>query len=327
MLELPVLDDGAAAAASMLAARLPVRGNASGQAIESRFPGRAQAGPPVDWPCIPGRLAGHELVLELGPGLLPASALAAFPALPEIGVPEALRALLLDLLLADLADAAQAALGERPSWEAGRPPGAVPHRLLVAAATPPGDLLAVLHLSGGALAWIAARAQALPVHRNDLSRLPVRAAPQLDRVTMVEAELEALTPGDVVLLERDPAGPDGALAAVVTFPGFGGFAVGLDGRRLTLISNLDAAMTDPDLPRPTLDGLRLPVDVTLGTLELPLSRLVTLAVGDVLDLGHDAVAQVVLRVNGQAVASGELVRIGGRTGVRILNVALARRAA
>ena len=324
MFDLPEMDEAAAAAAAILAPRLPYRLTVAGFELEAGFPRRGMAGPPPGWPRISGRIDGHGIVLEAGPALLPAAALSALPDLPAIGMPEALRALLVDLLLADLSDAAEAAGGARPEWEAAATPGPLPHRLLLAAAAPPGDLLAVLHLSDGALAWLARRAAVLPACDNDLGSLPMRVTMLLDRLMLAESDLRDLSPGDVVLLQRDPAGPDGTLAAMLVPPGGPGFRAGLNGSRLELLSDLDVSMTDPDSPSPSIDGLRLPVEVTLGTLELPLARLGTLAVGDVLDLGLDATAQVVLRVNGQAVADGELVRIAGRTGVRILDVRLTR---
>lgn len=322
MLDLPEIGEEGAAAASVLAPRLPLRFAVAGQTLEAAFPHRGAAAPPAGWARIPGRIAGHPLLLEISRALLPEAALAAFPGLAEVGAPAPLGALLLDLLLAELGDAVAAAGGERPAWgDAAEAP--LPHRLLLSAAAPPGDLLALLHLSDGALAWVARRAAALPAAANDLAGLPVRGLVLLDRILVAEDELRALAPGDVLLLERDPAGPKGALAGMLALPGRG-FRIRLAGPRLELLSDLDAPMTEPDPPAPSMDGLRLPVEVTLGTLELPLARLGALAVGDVLDMGAEATARVTLRVNGQAVASGELVRIAGRTGVRITEVALAR---
>ena len=78
------------------------------------------------------------------------------------------------------------------------------------------------------------------------------------------------------------------------------------------------------LPPESLDSLNLTVDVDVGRLTMPLGQLRELAVGQVIDLGFDATTSVSLRVNGQVVATGELVRIAERTGVRLLDLRLPR---
>nr|WP_256468189.1 FliM/FliN family flagellar motor switch protein [Bradyrhizobium sp. 160] len=80
---------------------------------------------------------------------------------------------------------------------------------------------------------------------------------------------------------------------------------------------------DP-LPPETFDSIDVPVDVDAGRLTMPLRQLRELAIGQVLDLGFDATTNISLRVNGQVVATGELVRIAERTGVRVLDLRLAR---
>jgi type III secretion protein Q len=325
MFDLPEIDQAAAAATAILAPRLPLRFTMAGHDLEVCFPARGILILPTGWPLIDGRVDGHAIALEVGPKLLPPAAVAAFPELPTVGAPEALKALLLDLLLADLADAVELASGIRPEWDATSRPAGLPHRLILLEAAPSGDPLAGLHLSDGALAWIARRAVGLPVHQNDTGALKLSLPVVLDRFAVFENELSGIAVGDVVVLERDPVESAGGLSAMLLVPGRTGFRVRVAGSRLELLSDLDATMTDPDLPAASMDGLRLPVDVTLATLELPLARLATLAVGEVVELGLDATPQVVLRVNGQPVAAGELVRIAGRTGVRIVEVTLARR--
>nr|WP_256464823.1 MULTISPECIES: FliM/FliN family flagellar motor switch protein [unclassified Bradyrhizobium] len=80
---------------------------------------------------------------------------------------------------------------------------------------------------------------------------------------------------------------------------------------------------DPLAPE-TFDSIDLPVDVDAGRLTMSLRQLRELAIGQVLDLGFDATTNISLRVNGQVVATGELVRIAERTGVRVLDLRLAR---
>nr|WP_256469174.1 FliM/FliN family flagellar motor switch protein [Bradyrhizobium sp. 156] len=84
-------------------------------------------------------------------------------------------------------------------------------------------------------------------------------------------------------------------------------------------------MDRPDpLPPETFDSIDLPVDVDAGRLTMPLRQLRELGIGQVLDLGFDATTNISLSVNGQVVATGELVRIAERTGVRVLDLRLAR---
>jgi type III secretion protein Q len=92
-----------------------------------------------------------------------------------------------------------------------------------------------------------------------------------------------------------------------------------------VIAALDGIMELPNAgPAGSIDDLDLPVEFSIGRLTLPLARVRELAVGQVIDLGFDATTTVSLRINGQIVAVGELVRIAERTGVRITELRLER---
>lgn len=77
-------------------------------------------------------------------------------------------------------------------------------------------------------------------------------------------------------------------------------------------------------PVASIDDVPLVIDCDVGRVSLTIARLRELSVGQVLDLGLDATSRVSLRLNGQVIATGELVRIAERTGVRITDVLLSR---
>ncbi len=63
--------------------------------------------------------------------------------------------------------------------------------------------------------------------------------------------------------------------------------------------------------------MELDAEVWLSTERVPLERLTSLHPGDVLQLTHDPDGPVDLVVNGTVVATGELVVVDGRFGLRI----------
>ena len=73
----------------------------------------------------------------------------------------------------------------------------------------------------------------------------------------------------------------------------------------------DAALADVALQA------RLPVTLRVGSTELPLGRILSLAPGDVIALDNEVGGPVDVLVAGKPVARGELVSIDGRLGVRI----------
>ncbi len=76
----------------------------------------------------------------------------------------------------------------------------------------------------------------------------------------------------------------------------------------------DAALADVALQA------RLPVTLRVGATELPLSRILSLAPGDVIALYSEVGGPVDVLVAGKLVARGELVSIDGRLGVRIVEL-------
>jgi len=324
-LDLPDFDRATADALAIIAPRLPVELFLAGHKVVACFPSPGTAPAPQAWPRISGSIADHPITLQVGPHLIPQAAIAAFPELPTVGVDEGLRGILLDLLLQDISDATESLTGARPFWHHSDPDIAARHLITLRSADTSGDVLAVLHLSDGALIQMAPVMQTLPAHQSDVSDLPLRCTLLLDRFSISLQELQCLAPGDVLLMDRDPVSPDGGFGAVLQIPGARSMRAQVRDSHVELLSDVDSLMTDSPTTEPQMDALHLPVAVTIGTLELPISRLSTLAVGEVLDIGLDATERVSLTVNGQVIADGELIRIAGRVGVRITTLSAAKR--
>ncbi|MEJ0017894.1 MAG: type III secretion system cytoplasmic ring protein SctQ [Acetobacteraceae bacterium] len=147
----------------------------------------------------------------------------------------------------------------------------------------------------------------------------------VDRIVIGRSELAGLLPRDVVLLDQSPVDAAGAVAAILCMPGFPGFRTRIAGGRASLESPVDAAMDTPSPPpAASIDEVPLVIECDVGRISLTIARLRELSPGQVLDLGFDATSRVTLRLNGQPIATGELVRIAERTGVRITDVLLSR---
>jgi flagellar motor switch protein FliN len=69
-----------------------------------------------------------------------------------------------------------------------------------------------------------------------------------------------------------------------------------------------------------IEHVNVRVTVSLGETEIPISRLFSLAGGDVLALDREADAPVDIRVNERVVARGVLVAVGDQFGVRITEI-------
>jgi type III secretion protein Q len=168
--------------------------------------------------------------------------------------------------------------------------------------------------TGRALLYLPAPAlRALP---RPEPRNPGEAGPALPaslcsgRATLPRSEVDALAPGDVVLL--DEAGEGAArlrLAGGATIAGL------LRGDGLS-VEGIEAGGT-------ALDAGSAPValDVELATVAVPIRELARIAPGAVLPLGIEPRGRVTLRVGAAPVAEAELVEVDGAVGVRILSVA------
>ncbi|MEQ1540693.1 MAG: FliM/FliN family flagellar motor switch protein [Novosphingobium sp.] len=76
-----------------------------------------------------------------------------------------------------------------------------------------------------------------------------------------------------------------------------------------------------DLTKTVIDGLPVTVEAVLGTTQMSVGEINRLAPGDSFTLDRAVGDPVELRINGVAIAFGELVAVEGKFGVRIAKVA------
>jgi type III secretion protein Q len=325
MLDLPRYSVDAACAISELATRLPLAMTIAGQPFELAMPARQRPRPGPDWHRAQGTLGSDAVALALHPEVLPPLAAAQLAELTGSALPAELRGILVSVVLRDIDDLVESCCGVRPEWV---PPGGettvLANLLTVARGGVPGPPVALLQFDDGALARVAACCRDHPPRHVRLEDLPVVLDLLLDRAPLSARELRTVKPGDLVLLSGMPVGEQG-IDVILSVRGGPGFRARSAKRSLTLTAELDAIMDPPAAgPAGSIDDIELQVEFTIGQLLLPISRVRELAVGQILDLGFDATTAVTLRVNGQAIAIGELVRIAERTGVRIAELRLER---
>ncbi|ULJ74453.1 type III secretion system cytoplasmic ring protein SctQ [Rhizobium gallicum] len=325
MIDLPCYSPREAAAISLLATRLPAVFSLAGVDVAAVMPGSKLPDVPVDYRRVMVRLHGHNIRIAIDSTLLPPIAVAHWPDITTLPMDDGLREILFDVVLRDVGIQVERWCGQRPTWSSSEIAGALPHAISLVRRDGPGKLLGLVEFDAGGLELIAGCCVALPV----MCAVPDDLAISLDltvaRVSLSLAELQALTRGDVVLLDVSPIAREGAMNVLLCFSGSSRFRASIMDGRLTVLSAVDRMMDRPDsLPPETFEGIDLPVDVDVGRLTMSLKQIREFAVGQVLDLGFDAATNVTLRVNGQTIAAGELVRIADRTGVRILDLRLER---
>jgi len=326
LIDLPGCSATAARALNEIAPRLPAKVAIAEQTLIAALDADPCPTCPEGWLSLVARLASHRASVWLAPEVLPQAALAHWPDIADVGVPEGLRRILLDVLLADIAGEARRLTGETLQWSL-EEPGAPPSHALLLAREDSLAPVAIVRLDERALGWLAGHCLKSPAHLVAIDGVAVQASAVIDRVAIGRAELAALAPRDIVLLDRMPLDDDGAMTAILCMPGFPGFRVRVVGGRMSVESRLDAAMETPTPPpAASIDDVPLVLDCEVGRVSLTIAQLRELAVGQVLDLGVDATGSVRLQLNGQLVATGELVRIADRTGVRLTTVHLARTA-
>lgn len=136
--------------------------------------------------------------------------------------------------------------------------------------------------------------------------IAIRASLRCGTAELLPDELEALEPGDVVVLA--PA-RDGEEALVL--PG----GVRVRGRRDDDGFHVEeVVMTERNAQLPVT------LEVELARVDVPLGELARLEPGAVLPLGLDRRGLVTLRAGERAIARGELVDLDGAVGVRVLSV-------
>ena len=325
MIDLPCYDPREAAAVSRLATRLPVPFNIAGIDVEAVMPGWTTPRLPADYCRAVMRPRGHRIRVAVDSTLLPAVAVQHWPEIAALPPGDGLREILFEIVFRDLAIKVEQWCGHRPTWSSAETTEVFLYAFEILRLERPNDVVGLVEFDGSGLQWIADCCSALPVACAALDDLPVCLVLLVERISLISTDLHQLALGDVILLDTTPVGNDGIITVLLCLSGDPCFRASICNGRLTVLSAVDCMMDRPDLlPPETFDSIDLPVDVDAGRLTMPLRQLRELAIGQVLDLGFDATTNISLRVNGQIVATGELVRIAERTGVRVLDLRLAR---
>ncbi|MES0139396.1 type III secretion system cytoplasmic ring protein SctQ [Mesorhizobium sp. M0016] len=326
MIDLPCYSSREAAAVSLLAARLPAAFSLTGIDVAAVMPDSTPPRVPVDCRQFMIRINGHDFRVSIDPTLLPSRAVRHWPDMTTLPLDDGLREILFDIVLRDIAVQVERWCGERPIWSSSEINGVLPYAIGLVRLEGPNKLLGLVEFGAGGLEWVTdCCCDALPVVCTVLDDLAFSLDLRVARVTLTFAELQALAPGDVILLDASPVAHDGAMTVLLCLSGYLRFRAAIMDGRLAVLSVVDHMMDKPDpLPPEIFDSIDLPVDVDVGRLTMSFRQLRELAVGQVLDLGFDATTNVALRVNGRVVAAGELVRIADRTGVRVIDMRLQR---
>jgi type III secretion protein Q len=186
---------------------------------------------------------------------------------------------------------------------------------LARGAAEPGSALAIeIDVASGAIAGrarlllppAAVRALAGPVQSGPALAARVTASLRSGGAPLSPEELEALAPGDVLLVD-----PPGAASDVLVLPGGARIAGRLEGEALHV---QEIVMTESNALLP----IRL--EVELARVEVTLADVARLEPGAALPLSLDRRGLVTLRVGERAIARGELVDVDGAVGVRILSL-------
>ncbi|WP_157786107.1 MULTISPECIES: FliM/FliN family flagellar motor switch protein [Bradyrhizobium] len=325
MIDLPSYGRREAAAVSRLATRLPIPFNIAGIDVKAVMPGSTSPRLPADYCRAVMRPRGHRICVAVDSALLPAVAVQRWPEITALPLGDGLREILFDIVFRDLAIKVEQWCGHRPTWSSAETTEVFPYAIEILRLERPNDVVGLVEFDGSGLQWIADCCSALPVACAALDDLPVCLVLLVERISLISTDLHQLALGDVILLDTTPVGNDGIITVLLCLSGDPCFRASICNGRLTVLSAVDCMMDRPDLlPPETFDSIDLLVDVHAGRLTMPLSQLRELAIGQVLDLGFDATTNISLRVNGQIVATGELVRIAERTGVRVLDLRLTR---
>lgn len=164
----------------------------------------------------------------------------------------------------------------------------------------------------------------------DASTVPLVGQLLLGGTELTLAELNSLRPHDIILFDWT-YGPTSEHLCVRFGPGALWLARATSGL-VTLEKPMSPTSTPPEgnpagkpvtvtaSDNPALDTGEWPVVVQfdLGTLERPLGELTSLQAGYTFELPVAAARPVTIRVNGRAIGTGELVQIGDRLGVRLV---------
>lgn len=160
--------------------------------------------------------------------------------------------------------------------------------------------------------------------------VPVMVSMQVGNQMLSLAQLASLRTGDIVLLNRPSAGRvlvvDARLRADVREQG-DDYVLDSDWYidERNEVSMEEITNDTESLPSVVLDQLTVPLVCEVGRLALSMAQLQALKPGAVLPMHRREDQAVDLLINGQKVGQGELVRLDGALGVRVVRLADAHR--
>lgn len=297
----------------------------AGQPAQLRFTAAAEAAQPTGHL----RLRLGEHAVDLGYLALPEPAQLGteFAGLEAAGLPDELRLGVLETLLEEpLALLRRGGVALRAEgWQPGA--GLAPARLgWEIHRGGQGFLAGTLHLDDPALAALAAlAARAEPAPRQSGDAIPVTLGVAAAHVSVPVRQLAGLAPGDVLLpglSRRDwESGRCTLWAGAVRI----GEAVRQEGK--VQILAMKPATAAPPAPAAAaslkVDDLPVQLVFDVGQLEITLGQLRTLGAGFTFELPAVPARLVTIRANTREVGVGELVDLGDKVGVRIVNWSLA----
>jgi type III secretion system YscQ/HrcQ family protein len=171
---------------------------------------------------------------------------------------------------------------------------------------------------------LMALAEALPQARpagEERSELPVALHYRVGSACLKAAECAGLGLGDIILLDGDPIAKGGIR-----------LCAGEEGRPLWKTTWHEGKITleeecEEEMPLVNdeaqgsgsgrLDALEVKLTFDLGGRMAPLSEILALAAGSVLELPDNPDARVSIRAGGKAIGTGTLIMVDGRAGVRV----------
>lgn len=271
---------------------------------------------------LAAELGGHPVQIGLPRLPEPASLGVAFAGIEMEGLPEDILLGVLEVWLADAMKAAAAAgVAGRLTGYAATPPTLAPAcGWEVAREANPHFLAGSLHAERGALdalaGWLG-RLPAQPLGRADA--LPAAVHVVIARVPLPVSALRAISLGDVILVGLPPGDrPQGPCELWVGTRQVGRALRNQQSIRVTAMNPpAEPAAKAPAGPV-KVDDLPVPVLFEVGQIDLTIGQLRTVAEGFTFELPATPPRLVVIRAGGREIGQGELVEIGDKVGVRVV---------
>lgn len=152
---------------------------------------------------------------------------------------------------------------------------------------------------------------------------PLKVGISLGETALTQQEYLGLTTGDVVFFKQCYFAKNQQIR--IDIQGHAAWQAQLDEQHITIEQPWSNVMKDDALIESNevfdLNTVRVELDFTLPSLSLPLPEVQSLQPGYVFESQCNPDAPIAIKVNQQVVAHGELVKVGDKLGVRVLDLA------